>query len=118
VLVQGVCRRDSKSSTDGPFLAARVTPLLEPQREGDEQSWIECEALMRTVKKALERGVNLGKNLPSEVQVIANNLEDPGRLADLVASNLDLDAAQAQEVLEEIDRWRGSASLRRSSSVS
>ncbi|RMG45468.1 MAG: endopeptidase La [Acidobacteria bacterium] len=105
VLVQGVCRaRIDELETDGPFLRARVEPLLErgaalPAREDA----LECEALMRTVKKALERGVNLGKNLPSEVQVIANNLEDPGRLADLIASNLDLSAAQAQEVLEIID---------------
>ncbi len=105
VLVQGVCRaRVEELDTGGVHLTARVTPLLEPARDPLEgEHGLECETLMRTVKKALERGVNLGKNLPSEVQVIANNLEDPGRLADLIASNLDLDAKQAQEVLEVID---------------
>ncbi len=105
VLVQGVCRaRLDELDSSGQNLFGKLTPLLEPARdEVDEEEQLECDALMRTVKKALERGVNLGKNLPSEVQVIANNLEDPGRLADLVASNLDLDAAQAQEVLEQVD---------------
>ena len=104
VLVQGVCRaRLTGLETSGSHLVAQVEPLLEPLVDTGGETPLECEALMRTVKKALERGVNLGKNLPSEVQVIANNLEDPGRLADLVASNLELDAAQAQQVLEVID---------------
>ncbi len=105
VLVQGVCRAKVKAIDGGvPYLVAQVEPLIEPPRvPGEDEDSLECEALMRTVKKALERGVNLGKNLPSEVQVIASNLEDPGRLADLVASNLELEAAAAQSVLEMVD---------------
>ncbi|GAB4226428.1 MAG: endopeptidase La [Acidobacteriota bacterium] len=105
VLVQGVCRaRLDELETGGDHLVAKVTPLLEPPLDDEDQDTVvECEALMRTVKKALERGVNLGKNLPSEVQVIASNLEDPGRLADLISSNLELDTPQAQEVLEIVD---------------
>lgn len=102
VLVQGVCRARLKEvDSAGNYMLATLEPLTEPVPEKSTQP--ECEALMRTVKKALEKGVNLGKNLPSEVQVIANNLEEPGRLADLVASNLDLSAAQAQETLETVD---------------
>lgn len=105
VLVQGVCRaRLRELDMSGAFLTASVEPQLEsPPLDQEGEAALECEALMRTVKKALERGVNLGKNLPSEVQVIANNLDDPARLADLVASNLDLEPAQAQQVLEVID---------------
>ena len=108
ILVQGVCRAKLTEMARGKdFLTASVEPLIEEAPDGEhEDDSLECEALMRTVKKALERGVNLGKNLPSEVQVIANNLEDPGRLADLVASNLDLDASQAQDVLELADPVR------------
>jgi ATP-dependent Lon protease len=102
VLVQGVCRaRISALDNSTPYLQATLTPMHEPTPDASTQ--LECEALVRTVKKALERGVNLGKNLPSEVQVIANNLEEPGRLADLVASNLDLPAPEAQETLEALD---------------
>ena len=52
------------------------------------------------MKQTLEKAVALGKTLPQEVLVIAGNLDNPGRLADLVASNLDLKLAQTQEVLE------------------
>jgi ATP-dependent Lon protease len=61
---------------------------------------IELDALLRSVKQTLEKAVALGKNLPQEVLVIATNLDSPGRLADLVASNLDLKPPQMQEVLE------------------
>ena len=104
VLVQGVCRAKLLDlDKSGSSLDGRIEALADRRPAEDDEAALERDAMVQTVKKALERGVNLGKNLPSEVQVIANNLEEPGRLADLVASNLELDAAQAQEVLAEID---------------
>ena len=47
--------------------------------------------------------IELGKNVSQDVAVIAANLEDPGRLADLVASNLDLRVDDSQEILELTD---------------
>jgi ATP-dependent Lon protease len=64
---------------------------------------LEVEALIRSVKENLDRAAALGKNISPEVMVIAANLEDPGRLADLAASNLELKADEAQEVLEILD---------------
>src|SRR5439155_21951166 len=61
------------------------------------------ESLMRNVKAALEKSANLGKPISPEVIVIATNMEEPGRLADLTASNLDLKVEGAQEILESID---------------
>ena len=58
---------------------------------------------MRNVKAALEKSQNLGKPISPEVIVIANNMEEPGRLADLTASNLDLKVEGAQEILEALD---------------
>ena len=101
VLVQGVCRaRVTEYTAFRPHLTARIERV--PDREYDGAS-IEKEALVRTVKQALERASGLGKSLPSEVLVIASNLEDPGRLADLVASNLELKVGEAQDVLEILD---------------
>jgi ATP-dependent Lon protease len=101
VLVQGVCRaRVTEYLSLRPYLEARI------ERVGDaphDPSSIEKEALMRSVKRTLERAASLGKNLPSEVMVIANNLEDPGRLADLTASNLELKVEESQEILETLD---------------
>ncbi|MEW5805812.1 MAG: endopeptidase La [Acidobacteriota bacterium] len=98
VLVQGVARAlVEEFITGGPFLKARIAI---PQESITEERPLEKEALMRNVKHALERSASLGKNIPSEVMVVANNLEDPGRLADLVSSNLDLRIEEAQEILE------------------
>jgi ATP-dependent Lon protease len=61
---------------------------------------IEVEALIRTVKEQLDRAVSLGKTILPDIMVVIENLEDPGRLADLVASNLGLKTEVAQELLE------------------
>ena len=55
---------------------------------------------IRNVKAALEKSANLGKPISPEVIVIATNMEEPGRLADLTASNLDLKVEGAQEILD------------------
>ncbi len=101
VLVQGVCRaRIKKFTGERPHLKARIERLDD---QDYDPSSIEMEALMRSTKRLLERSSSLGKNLPSEVMVIANNLDDPGRLADLTASNLELKIEETQQVLELLD---------------
>lgn len=97
-LAQGIQRVRIEYFTETEELfKARVEPIGDPDPQGPN---IEVDALIRSVKQNMEKSVALGKNLPQEVLVIANNLEAPGRLADLVASNLDLKLAQTQEVLE------------------
>jgi len=100
VLVQGVSRaRVEGYIKKEPCLEARIQRIVEPRVEPS----LELEALVRTTKKSLERSVSLGKAISSEVMVIAGNLEDPGRLADLVASNLDLKIDDAQHLLRLVD---------------
>jgi len=101
VLVQGVGRARVSSFDDGlPYLQAHIESIPEPE---DAEKSLEVEALMRSVKAALERSANLGKPISAEVIVIANNMEEAGRLADLAASNLELKVDGAQEILEAID---------------
>jgi ATP-dependent Lon protease len=101
VLVQGIGRARIKSFEEGlPHLQARVEPVVEPEVT---EKGLEVEALMRNVKAALEKSANLGKPISPEVIVIATNMEEPGRLADLTASNLDLKVEGAQEILEAVD---------------
>ncbi|HET8900657.1 MAG TPA: LON peptidase substrate-binding domain-containing protein, partial [Holophagaceae bacterium] len=99
-LVQGVqrVRIEYFTETEGLF-KARVEPLV----ESEAPAGVETDALMRSVKQSLEKATTLGKSLPQEVLAIAGNLDSPGRLADLVASNLDLKLAQNQEALEIAD---------------
>ncbi|HYS03978.1 MAG TPA: endopeptidase La [Candidatus Dormibacteraeota bacterium] len=100
VLVQGVCRAKVDDFMRGEqFTTATLTRIVEPQ----VKATMEQEAMLRTVKKSLEKSASLGKAISSEVMVIASNLEDPGRLADLVASNLDLKIEDAQTVLKMVD---------------
>jgi ATP-dependent Lon protease len=101
VLVQGICRARIKSvNTSEPFLTASIERLNDQAYDPDS---IEKEAIQRSTKRLLDRASGLGRNLPSEVMVIAKSLDDPGRLGDLAASNLDLRIEEAQEVLEILD---------------
>ncbi|MCE2557309.1 MAG: endopeptidase La [Acidobacteria bacterium] len=100
ILIQGLARaRLRHVSQTEPFLRARVVEVDEDQEAQDQ---LEAEALVRSVKEGLETAVNLGKDISSEVMVIAANLDRPGRLADLAASNLGLKPEEAQSVLATI----------------
>jgi ATP-dependent Lon protease len=102
LLVQGLSRaRIDSFLAEDPFFKAKITKLEEsaPAKELPP----EHEALLRSVKQNLEKSVSLGKNISPEVMVIAANLDDPARLADLSASNLDLKLEEAQHILESTD---------------
>jgi len=101
ILVQGVSRARVLGFTRrDPYFEARITEVPEPEAA---PQGLEVEALIRSVKEQIQKGVNLGKGVSPDVLVIINNLEHPGRLADLVASNLDLKVEQAQQILEIFD---------------
>jgi len=101
ILVQGFSRAKVESYDDSkPYTTAKVQPKTETQVTAITP---ELEALIRNVKSTLEKMVSLGKNISADLVAIASNLDDAGRLADLVASNLDLKVDKAQEVLEAID---------------
>jgi ATP-dependent Lon protease len=99
-LVQGLAKARIEAFVDDePALWARVSAVpADP-----EQAWcVEGEALMRAVRSRVEELLP-AKNLPPEVLSITANVIEPGRLADLVASNLKLRLSEAQEVLEIAD---------------
>jgi len=101
VLIQGLSRArvDYFTHTE-PYLEARVTRLEEPSPGPSE---LELKAFVRSIRQGLERVSTMGKQISPEVILITSSLEDPLRLADLAASNLGLDVADAQEVLETIE---------------
>jgi len=101
ILVQGLSRaRVDYFIQTAPFFKAKITRIEEPVAK---DRGLEVEALIRAVKQNLDRAVSLGKNISPEVMVIAANLDDPARLTDLAASNLDLKLEEAQGILETID---------------
>jgi ATP-dependent Lon protease len=64
---------------------------------------VEVEAMMRTVREQTEKIMSLRGILSADLMMIINNIDDPGRLADLVGSNLRLKIAESQSILEEIN---------------
>src|SRR5215471_12423031 len=101
ILVQGLARASiTRFDENLPHLLAHILPLSDTEPDADE---LELEALIRNVRASLERAITLGKNISGEVMAIVANLEDPGRLADVAASNLELKVVDAQSVLEKLN---------------
>ncbi len=67
-----------------------------------EDDTLELDALMRSVVSSFEAYVKLNKRIPPEMLVSVNSIEEPSRLADTVASHLNLKIEDKQGVLEVI----------------
>jgi ATP-dependent Lon protease len=101
ILVQGLSKaKIADYIQTEPYYSVRIDKITEGKATG---STLETEAVMRTVKEQIERIVTLGKVLIPDVMVVIENLEEPGRLADMVASNLGLKVEVTQSVLEIMD---------------
>ncbi|HBT97794.1 MAG TPA: endopeptidase La [Desulfobulbaceae bacterium] len=83
-----------------PYFQVKIQPL-EDGETGDIT--IEVEALMRTIREQTEKIMALRGILSADLMMIINNIDEPGRLADLVGSNLRLKVAESQNILEETD---------------
>jgi ATP-dependent Lon protease len=96
VLVEGGMRAkiDEFSEID-PFFVARAGEMGESDKDGKE-----VEALARSVITQFEQYIKLNKKIPPEVLVSVNQIEDPSKLADTVASHLTLKISDKQELLE------------------
>jgi len=64
---------------------------------------LEVQALMRNVVEHSEKILSLRGELTSDVGSILQSIDDPGKLADLVASNLKLKVEESQQLLELVD---------------
>jgi len=99
VLLQGLSRiRVSEYVLTEPYLRARVEAVPE-----EEARSTEIEGLHRNLLAQFQRVVSLSPTLPGEAAVAAANITEPGRVADFVASGLNLSLAEKQEVLETLD---------------
>lgn len=100
-LVQGFAKaRIVKYIQKRSFFRVKVEILDEPH---ELYSDLEVEALMRNVRENSEKILALRGELSGDVGSILESIEEPGKLADLVASNLRLKIEDAQEVIELID---------------
>jgi len=98
VLVQALAKAKIKEFIQkAPFFKVRLEVVEEQEMS---EVTVEVEALMRTVREQTEKIMSLRGILSSDLMMIMNNIEEPGRLADLVASNLRLKIPEAQAILE------------------
>ncbi len=98
ILVQGLARaRVERFTSEDPFHIAEIEPLME--KEAGELS-PEQEALVRSSREQSERILTLRGISSQDIMSVLNNVNDPGRLADLIASNLRMKVDAAQRILE------------------
>jgi ATP-dependent Lon protease len=99
ILVQGSARiRLEAALARDPYLTGRIAPVAEIETKD-----VETEALAATLIQEFERIVALSQGLPVEAVIAAKNQGSPGRLADFLASLLEIPAAEKQRLLEMVN---------------
>jgi len=97
ILVQGVARAKTvKFLQKEPFYQVEIKAFPDSPMQVN----LETEALMRNVKEQIEKLVSFGKVILPDIMVVIENVDDPGKLADLAVANMGLKVEQAQEILE------------------
>lgn len=101
ILIQGVAKGRVKNFTKtAPSFEVAVEKIEETPVQ---KTVVENEALIRTAKEHIERIIALGRPLSPDILLVLDDVSDPGRIADLIASNLGVKVQDAQKVLETSD---------------
>ncbi len=99
VILQGVSRiRLLEVGGQDPFMTAKVQPL--PDAPSTD---VELDALVMNLKDVAKRVIKLMPELPKEASALVDSVTEPGQLADLITSNLDVQVDEKQDVLETFD---------------
>jgi ATP-dependent Lon protease len=99
VILQGVSRvRMLELGMQDPYMMAKIQVL--PDAQG---SSAELDALVINVKDVAKRVIKLMPELPKEASALLDSVSEPGQLADLITSNLDVQVDEKQEILEIFD---------------
>ncbi|WLD92272.1 endopeptidase La [Alkalihalobacillus sp. AL-G] len=99
VLVEGVQRGEITDFNPKKDYIEVTVKLLDERSEPDAEE----TALMRTLIKQFEQYINLSKKVTVETLASVQDIEEPGRLADIVTSHLPLKVKQKQKILETLD---------------
>ncbi|HKT82055.1 MAG TPA: endopeptidase La [Vicinamibacterales bacterium] len=102
LIVQGLTRLTLEEVIETqPYLRARVSAAPEGTKDDDR---LEIDALARNIKTNFQQVVSLSPLLSDDLQTLASNITEPGRLADFIASSLStISTPVKQEVLETLD---------------
>ena len=82
-----------------PYLRAEVDVLKSIAGPSDDKEW---SANVKNLRESALRLLEVTPDAPEQARDILTQIEDPGRLADFLASNLNIDAAEKQDLLEEL----------------
>ncbi|MEA1995481.1 MAG: endopeptidase La [Campylobacterota bacterium] len=102
ILIQGLSKAKITEFKKGkPFMEVGIKVIKE---EGvkDHEEQIEIEALVKNIRAQLDKLTSLDKNIPVDLVVVVNNIDEPNKFADVVASNIHLRTKVAQEILETV----------------
>ncbi len=101
LLVQGVAKgKIERFTRRRPSFRVRIALLPE---ETPPEASLESEALMRNVREQTEKILSLRGELNTDITAVLQNVEEPGKLADLIASNIRLKIEESQALLEILD---------------
>src|ERR1700675_662225 len=102
LIVQGLARlKLDQVVSSQPYLRARVSAATEDTNDADR---LEIDSPLRNIKTNFQQVVSLSPLLSDDLQTLAANITEPGRLADFIASSLStISTAVKQEVLETLD---------------
>ncbi|HOP84871.1 MAG TPA: endopeptidase La [Syntrophorhabdaceae bacterium] len=99
IVVQGICRFKLVEFTEREYtLKAKILPIFE-----EYQKDIEIDAMYLNLKNLYKKAVEMAPYLSSELAQISSKIENPGNLADLIASTINISVGEKQEILETID---------------
>lgn len=99
VLVEGLSRGHVESLIEEePFFRANIIKYEEDQNKDRE-----TEALMRSCLASFEKYINVSNRISPDVLLSVSSIEEPGRFADLLASNMVLKIEQKQDIIEAIE---------------
>ena len=101
VLVEGVYRGEIEEVLfEVPYFKCRIRKIEEIEYPADDA---EAEAMMRTVLSNFDEYININQNLAPEIFATVVTIEDPGRMADMIASHLEIKLEDKQQLLEILD---------------
>ncbi|MDO4545273.1 MAG: endopeptidase La, partial [Bacillota bacterium] len=101
VLVEGVSRGEIQEMLfEVPYFKCRVKKIEEDEPAIDDA---ESEALMRTVLTNFDEYISINQNLAPEIFATVVSIEEPGRMADMIASHLEIKLEDKQMLLETLD---------------
>jgi ATP-dependent Lon protease len=99
VLVEGIARAIiTETVSEEPYFIVKIEKFVDRTTKD-----LEDEALKRTMLEYFEQYINLSKRLSADIYASIADIDEPGRMADIIASHLPLKLEEKQRILETID---------------